>query len=190
MSDLLTWLQAYYRSLCDGEWEHHQGVNIETCDNPGWLVKIALVGTMLADTPFASVAENVDGNGFPLGNRWLSCCVENHIWRGAGDETKLAVIVQLFLAWANENTPTIGGVAVLPVYAVAAVVFRVVAERIIPRIHLHGVKPGATVKIYRVRDDDLELLTTAIAGDDLWVNLSSPIAANAWDELVAIPESH
>jgi Immunity protein 53 len=38
-------LQEWYRSQCDGDWEHSYGVKIETLDNPGWLVTIDLTDT-------------------------------------------------------------------------------------------------------------------------------------------------
>lgn len=37
---MLKALQQYYASHCDGEWEHQYGFALETCDNPGWLLKI------------------------------------------------------------------------------------------------------------------------------------------------------
>ena len=33
-------LEDWYQSRCNGVWEHHFGVRIETCDNPGWLVTL------------------------------------------------------------------------------------------------------------------------------------------------------
>ena len=42
---ILTWLQAWYASQCDGEWEHGHGLKIDTLDNPGWCVEIDLGGT-------------------------------------------------------------------------------------------------------------------------------------------------
>jgi len=47
--DLLEWLQSWYTSQCDGDWEHQQGITIATLDNPGWSVEISLEGTVLAD---------------------------------------------------------------------------------------------------------------------------------------------
>lgn len=42
-------LQAWYKDRCNGEWEHQYGINIETIDNPGWLVTIDLVATPWED---------------------------------------------------------------------------------------------------------------------------------------------
>ena len=30
----LTWLQAWYMSNCNGDWEHGYGVSVRTLDNP------------------------------------------------------------------------------------------------------------------------------------------------------------
>jgi hypothetical protein len=50
--DPLTWLQAWYATHCDGDWEHEYGVAIETLDNPGWFVKVDLQGSALASLAF------------------------------------------------------------------------------------------------------------------------------------------
>jgi hypothetical protein len=43
--DLLEWLQGWYRSQCNGDWEHCYELVIETLDNPGWSISIPLEGT-------------------------------------------------------------------------------------------------------------------------------------------------
>lgn len=34
--NIFEWLQKWYKSQCDGDWEHEYGIKIETVDNPGW----------------------------------------------------------------------------------------------------------------------------------------------------------
>jgi len=99
----LTRLQAWYSRQCNGTWEHSSGVRIDSCDNPGWWVKINLLDTPLQDREFTEIAEGVNSQRFALGPRWLNCRVEKNTWHGAGDETKLERILELFLAWAEEN---------------------------------------------------------------------------------------
>lgn len=94
-------LQTWYSLQCNGDWEHASGVSIQSCDNPGWWVRINLVGTALASQAFREIAEGVDDQRFALGSRWLSCHVENGTWHGAGDETRLEHILEIFLAWAE-----------------------------------------------------------------------------------------
>jgi hypothetical protein len=103
MSGLLQDLQGWYAEQCDGDWEHTYGVERTRCDNPGWLVKIDLVGTELRTRPFDPIAEQVDTSGFQQGDRWLHCFVKDEVWHGAGDETKLAVILKTFLEWAGRK---------------------------------------------------------------------------------------
>ncbi|MGV9779260.1 immunity 53 family protein [Streptosporangium sp. NPDC003464] len=50
ITDSLAFLQSWYASCCDGEWEHGYGVEIETLDNPGWSVEIDLMDTPLSGT--------------------------------------------------------------------------------------------------------------------------------------------
>lgn len=40
---MIQWLQNWYSSNCDGDWEHDYGITIETIDNPGWNIKIDVV---------------------------------------------------------------------------------------------------------------------------------------------------
>lgn len=100
--DQLAALSEWYRAQCDGDWEHRYGVRIETCDNPGWIVRIDLTGTALASRPFAPIADHIGADGHPVGSRWLDCSVESGVWRGAGDESKLTAILDAFLTWAAQ----------------------------------------------------------------------------------------
>ena len=43
--DPLHYLEQWYRRQCDGDWEHSYGVELGTLDNPGWKLRIDLVGT-------------------------------------------------------------------------------------------------------------------------------------------------
>lgn len=96
-------LQEWYQSQCNGDWEHKYGINIESCDNPGWWVKIDLMGTSLQSRHYPPIKVNIDERGFQKEPRWLSCCVIDGVWHGSGDETKLPEIVSYFLRWANEQ---------------------------------------------------------------------------------------
>lgn len=96
-------LQTWYSHQCNGEWEHSSGIIIQSCDNPGWWIKIDLIGTPLQTKAFTEIAEGVDAQRIALGSHWLSCHTENGTWHGAGDETKLERILEVFLAWAEEN---------------------------------------------------------------------------------------
>jgi hypothetical protein len=99
--DIFADLQEWYISNCNGEWEHHHGISIESCDNPGWWVKIDLTGTELLNKQFESVIRgDVHGNLDPQ-PPWLHCYIEGGKWNGSGDATTLAEILEIFLKWAN-----------------------------------------------------------------------------------------
>jgi hypothetical protein len=76
-------LQRWYARHCDGDWEHDCGVSIESCDNPGWWVKVYLRHTAFESADFPRMSENVNEAGFPLGRRWFDCSVMNGQWQGA-----------------------------------------------------------------------------------------------------------
>ena len=107
---LLVRLQQWYTRQCDGDWEHSEGVTIQSCDNPGWWVTVNLKGTSLETVAFERIGENVDPDAFHQGEemedavdgaRWLDCRVADGVWHGAGDETKLEHILEVFLSWAE-----------------------------------------------------------------------------------------
>ena len=104
VNNLLPRLQCWYAAQCNGDWEHEFGVNITTLDNPGWLVKINLAGTPLDGKTFDPIREPI-GDRFQKSEDWLDCRVEEGLWRGAGDKTKLARILEEFLSWAEATAP-------------------------------------------------------------------------------------
>ncbi|MFN0057767.1 MAG: immunity 53 family protein [Planctomycetota bacterium] len=95
--------QEWYARQCNGVWEHSAGISIESCDNPGWWVKINLAGTALQGRPFKAITEGVDAQSFPVAPVWFACSVKGEVWQGAGDESQLERILQVFLAWAGAD---------------------------------------------------------------------------------------
>lgn len=100
----LSELQAWYQDQCNDVWEHRYGVKIDTCDNPGWWVKIDLADTPFERKRFDSISVNVDSNGHQTEASWLTCEVIDSVWEGAGDPTRLEEILRLFLDWAKSTT--------------------------------------------------------------------------------------
>jgi hypothetical protein len=39
------WLLKWYKSHCNGDWEHGRGIHLDTIDNPGWSLSINLEDT-------------------------------------------------------------------------------------------------------------------------------------------------
>jgi hypothetical protein len=94
-SDAVAQLQRRYADHCDGDWEHQQGVEIGTLDNPGWSVKIALGGTGLEERSFDRI--HVDR----AEDDWLRAWVEADKWNAACGPLNLVEAVEAFLAWAS-----------------------------------------------------------------------------------------
>lgn len=91
----LKWLETWYKNHCDGLWEHSYGIIIDTLDNPGWGIRINLVGTEVANKDFKPVKiERTESD-------WVHCSVKNHIFQGAGGPENLEEILEIFKSWVT-----------------------------------------------------------------------------------------
>ena len=88
------WLQDWYQSQCDEDWEHTYGIEIRTLDNPGWLVLIDLDGTELENVSLESFKEEISDSD------WVHCLKKGNKFQGAGDPQKLTRIIDFFKDWA------------------------------------------------------------------------------------------
>jgi elongation factor P hydroxylase len=95
--DIFNWLNEWYKSNCNGDWEHGYGIKIETLDNPGWWVRIDLNDTELENKDFEKIAINSDGAD------WMFCRVENNVFSSSGDPNKLIKILEVFKTWAEKH---------------------------------------------------------------------------------------
>ena len=91
----LQWLQKFYLSNCNGDWEHGYGIKIDTLDNPGWAVYIHLEDTKLENLQFDSV--NIERNE----DNWIVCKVENNIFSSFGGPENLDEILDIFRKWVG-----------------------------------------------------------------------------------------
>jgi hypothetical protein len=108
-------LQSWYAAQCNGEWEHHHGVSIQSCDNPGWRVRIDIEGTPLEHKSFIPVEHNVSlkemeqiaaglkSDACDRGSDWMLCRVKEKVFDGAGGPEKLEAMLGVFLTWAEEK---------------------------------------------------------------------------------------
>ena len=88
--DILKWIQHWYAKHCDGDWEHDNGIVIETLDNPGWRVLIDLAGTdVRADDEKWQWHETSEAD-------WYGYKIENNTFDASGDPSKLEFLLQLF----------------------------------------------------------------------------------------------
>jgi len=42
-------IDAWLKNMADGLWEHHNGITIESTDNPGWMMRIDLANNLSKD---------------------------------------------------------------------------------------------------------------------------------------------
>ena len=96
-NSLLDWLQEFYLSECDGQWEHGVGYTISTLDNPGWSVDFDLEATSLENKEFNSVKfERAE-------NDWVHCRVEANLFQGRGGPKNLTELLTIFRNWATAS---------------------------------------------------------------------------------------
>lgn len=95
--DALSRLQQWYAGMCDGDWEHQQGVTIGTLDNPGWMLEIDLVDTPLERRELEAVRlERTETD-------WVDCFIRDGKFIGACGPCNLTELIERFLAWASEE---------------------------------------------------------------------------------------
>ncbi|HXD93130.1 MAG TPA: immunity 53 family protein [Bacteroidia bacterium] len=95
--EVLKWIQNWYQSNCNGDWEHTYGISITTIDNPGWTVIINLQETRLENLSLDSGL--IEKNE----NDWFIYEIENSTFIGNGDPTKLIFLLEKFKEIAENN---------------------------------------------------------------------------------------
>ena len=97
-----TWLQAWYATQCNGEWEHEYGLEVKTIDNPGWSLAIDLNGTSLAGRPYERQAIHRSEH------EWVTTSVEGGQFRAACGPLNLGEALYMFRRWAEaEGRPEV-----------------------------------------------------------------------------------
>lgn len=92
----LEWLQHFYASQCDGEWEHQHGVQIDTLDNPGWMIRVDLPRN-LKSAPFP--AQHVERGA----DNWYHCEVAAGVFQAACGTRNLDEVIALLRDWTAEH---------------------------------------------------------------------------------------
>lgn len=97
MTDVLKWLEKWYKSQCNGDWEHEYGIKVYTLDNPGWAVAIDLKNTKFEDLNIKyTLLEKAKDD-------WIGFSVKDGIFNGAGDCSKLKQIIMKFKEIIEKN---------------------------------------------------------------------------------------
>lgn len=96
MREVLSELQRWYGSQCDGTWEHTSGVRIDTLDNPGWSVTIDLARATVRPAAGQVIREARDAAD------WYECSTTAEAFAGAGGPHNLEDILRVFLTWVDD----------------------------------------------------------------------------------------
>ncbi|MFA0964299.1 immunity 53 family protein [Roseivirga sp. BDSF3-8] len=87
----ILFIQNWFASQCDGDWEHDYGVKIETIDNPGWSVEIDLKDTVNETLSIEYQLMEKSKND------WYGYQVKDGVFSGGGDPSKLTVLLDIFI---------------------------------------------------------------------------------------------
>lgn len=94
---MLEWLEEWYESQCDGNWEHMFGIKIETLDNPGWNISIDLEDTDVNSEPKEwTLIENYE-------ERWLGFRIKDNKFEGSYDPKNLGTLISVFKKIVDKN---------------------------------------------------------------------------------------
>ena len=88
--ELLDWIQNWFKDHCDGDWEHGEGIQITTIDNPGWEIEIDISKTSIAGMSIKWIL-NEKGK-----HDWYGVKIENQKFIASGDSGKLVFLLGLF----------------------------------------------------------------------------------------------
>lgn len=92
----LAWLQNWFASRCNGVWEHQNGLDFWTTEEPGCRFNIKL--DKPTRKPFSTISLNLSKTD------WLLCYsegVDDTTFEGGGSPSNLPVIVSLFQEWVE-----------------------------------------------------------------------------------------
>lgn len=97
-TEILLWLQSWCSKQCDGHWEKNKRINIETLDNPGWLIRIYLDGTSLEKEHVDIIKKEVSDDD------WAFYWVDEGVFHARGGPKNLTEMLNLFKNWAEKKS--------------------------------------------------------------------------------------
>lgn len=89
-TDILEWIQNWFKQNCDGNWEHGEAIQINTLDNPGWEVEIDISNTSIANLDIKRILNETSPQD------WYGVKIENQKFNAVGDSGKLKFLLGLF----------------------------------------------------------------------------------------------
>jgi hypothetical protein len=98
-------LIEWYQNQCDASWEHQHGIQLDTLDNPGWILKVDLIGTDLQGGIMTELREGISPSEQPVSPHWIHCSVRDNQFRGACDPSQVARLFNVFYQFRCSNSP-------------------------------------------------------------------------------------
>lgn len=96
--EILKWIENWFSSNCDGEWEHENQIIIQATSNPGWHITIDLNGIYSHSRNIEPKLTEVNDDD------WYGIKIENGVFTAAGDPSKLEFLLNKFKHFIeNEN---------------------------------------------------------------------------------------
>ena len=88
--EIIDWIQDWFKGNCDGDWEHTDGIQITTLENPGWDVEIDISNTSIAKIEIPWILNENSKQD------WYGVKIENEKFNASGDAGKLKFLLGLF----------------------------------------------------------------------------------------------
>jgi hypothetical protein len=93
--DPIRFLEKWVATVCNGDWEHGEGIQLRTLDNPGWWLSVDLAGTPWASIPLARIQEvrsEVD---------WIDCSKRGCVFEATGGLANLQELLTTFAGFVS-----------------------------------------------------------------------------------------
>lgn len=91
----LEWIQQWFATQCNNDWEHQFGIAIETLDNPGWKLIVDLESIILENAPFKPVSIERSANA------WIFCQIKEKKFEGFCGTENLVEVISIFREWSE-----------------------------------------------------------------------------------------
>jgi len=88
--EILEWMQNWFKTNCDGDWEKDEVIQITTLATQGWEVEIDISKTSIANLEITWILNEINRQD------WYGVKVENQKFFAAGDTNKLIFLLDLF----------------------------------------------------------------------------------------------
>lgn len=99
-NDDFLWLQEWYQSYCNGDWEHDYRIHFRTINNPGWSLTINVDDTDLDYADFQQIKINRSEQD------WIFCEIKDLQFEARCGVENLPEVLKVFRHWAVENEPS------------------------------------------------------------------------------------